>query len=168
LKKKYQKRISFIGGSVVLVLGLFSLIYPYFHKPDYGLEERVGYFIDTSGKKLGSLTLEIADTMSKRQVGMMYRKKLDENRGMLFVFPVEKDNQFWMKNTFVSLDMVFVGSNLKVVGIVSSATPGSLKKLGVSKPSKYVIEVVAGYADKNNLSAGSKFVIDGILPKATE
>lgn len=166
MKKKYQQRVSLIGGIVVLGLGLFSLIYPYIHQPDYGLEKRVGYFINSLGNKLAPLSLEITDTVGKRHVGLMYRKELPENQGMLFVFPVERDNKFWMKNTFVSLDMIFIGENFKVVGIISSTTPGSLKKLGVDKPSKYVVEVVAGYAEKNNLDVGSKFVLEGETPKA--
>jgi uncharacterized protein len=166
LKKKYQQQISLIGGTVVMVIGLFFLIYPYIHQPDYGLEKRVGYFVDSSGNKLDPLSLEIVDTDGKRHVGLMYRKELPENQGMLFVFPTERDNKFWMKNTYISLDMVFIDKNFEVVGIVQSATPGSLKKLGIDKPSKYVVEVVAGYARKNNLGSGSKFVLEGEIPKA--
>ena len=76
----------------------------------------------------------------------MYRNHLDENAGMLFIFPRPSAAQFWMKNTVIPLDMLFADSNGKVVGIVANAQPYSEALLGGFNGTLYVLEVNAGYA----------------------
>ncbi|MBI3060230.1 MAG: DUF192 domain-containing protein [Deltaproteobacteria bacterium] len=77
-----------------------------------------------SGKEL-VLKVEIADTPEKRVLGLQYRSELSDDQGMLFLFPSESVQSFWMKNTPLSLDMIFIGGDLKIVGIIHQAIPFS-------------------------------------------
>jgi hypothetical protein len=104
----------------------------------------------------GSVTVqvEIADTPDTRARGLMYRRELGANAGMLFVFPNESDQQFWMKNTALPLDMVFIGKQRRIVGIVPQARPFTTNSLGAGIPSQYVLEVNGGFCARHGINAG--------------
>jgi hypothetical protein len=86
----------------------------------------------------------------------MFRKSMDENRGMLFIFPKAEEHSFWMKNTLISLDIIFIDENKSVVNIHKNATIRSLKALPSNGPILYVVEVNAGYTDKYGIKEGDK------------
>jgi uncharacterized membrane protein (UPF0127 family) len=94
----------------------------------------------------------------------MFRKSLGENEGMLFLFPREQPLSFWMKNTFISLDMIFVSSDWRVVGVVKNVPPLTEDRRMVEGASQYVLEFAAGTAERNNIQSGSRVVINGKLP----
>lgn len=121
------------------------------------------------GKEIGPFRLEVVSTPSQRAKGMMFRRRdqVREDQGMLFIFPEERPQKFWMKNTFIPLDMIFVNSELKVVGIVHEAVPLSLEERGVPAPAKYVIEVLGGIAQKQGISEGAQVSFNGELPKGS-
>ncbi|MCX6145376.1 MAG: DUF192 domain-containing protein [Ignavibacteriales bacterium] len=100
--------------------------------------------------------IELAQNDSQRQLGLMYRDTLAENQGMLFVFDNEEVRAFWMKNTILSLDMIFVNAHNEIVTIHKYTTPYSEESYESTKPAKYVIEVNAGYADKRKISVGDR------------
>jgi uncharacterized protein len=110
--------------------------------------------------------LETAITPNQRSRGLMFRREMAENRGMLFVYPAETENQFWMKNTPLPLDIVFLDENLNVVGVVENTKPFSTRSVGVNKKSKYVVELVAGQAKRFGIIAGSQLKTSQQLPKA--
>ncbi len=110
--------------------------------------------------------VEIANTAVTRTRGLMYRNKLDQDAGMLFVFPREETLQFWMKNTPLPLDMIFIGSDFKVVGIVENAKPFSTTGRGVKEPSRYVLEVNGGYSAKHGLKPGDRVEFHNVPPSA--
>ncbi len=103
--------------------------------------------------------LEIADTESSRARGLMFREDLPENSGMLFVFPEEGIYSFWMKNTLLSLDMIWLDKDLKVVQIKSSvpvcATP-ECPSYDPQVKAKYVLEVNAGFALRHGILINDK------------
>jgi uncharacterized protein len=99
-----------------------------------------------------TLKVEVASTDAQRQTGMMFREQLGDEEGMLFVFPSERRNSFWMHNTLIPLDMVFIDSEWKVVGIVERAEPLTDDPRGVPKMSQYVLEVNGGFAARHGLS----------------
>ena len=99
-----------------------------------------------------TLKVEVASTDAQRQVGMMFREQLGEEEGMLFIFPTERRNSFWMHNTLIPLDMLFIDSEWKVVGIVERAAPQTDDPRGVPKMSQYVLEVNGGFASRHGLS----------------
>ena len=98
--------------------------------------------------------VEVADTVQERRRGLMYRRELRTDEGMLFVFPGEEDQSFWMKNTPVSLDIIFMDRRRRVVGIIHDTVPFSTRSVGVGVPSQYVLEVRAGLARRNGIVAG--------------
>jgi uncharacterized membrane protein (UPF0127 family) len=101
-----------------------------------------------------SVAVEIADTPERRERGLMYRNDLGADAGMLFLFPQDSELRFWMKNTPLPLDMIFIDASHTIVGIVADTRPFSTQALGVGKPARYVLEVHAGYCAKHGIAAG--------------
>jgi uncharacterized protein len=117
--------------------------------------------ISTKGREVEFL-VEIADTAGKRQMGLQYRQSLADDRGMIFLFPSESVQTFWMKNTPISLDMIFINRNRKIVGIVERAVPFSLDARSVTEPSQYVLEINGGLARRYGIQTGDSVRFEGI------
>jgi uncharacterized membrane protein (UPF0127 family) len=101
-----------------------------------------------------AVTVEVAATRAEQQVGLMYRKELGAMAGMLFVFDTLEEHSFWMKNTVLPLDMLFIDDDKKIVGIVKDAVPFTTSPRTVGVPSRYVLEVNAGFAAKHGVAPG--------------
>jgi uncharacterized protein len=113
-------------------------------------------FTDAQGKELSKLEIEIVDNAADRQKGLMFRKSMPEHQGMLFVFEEQEPQSFWMKNTLIPLDIIFVNDKNTVVSIQKNATPLSEKPLPSTGSALYVVETNGGYADKFGIKAGVK------------
>lgn len=113
------------------------------------------------------LAVEIADTSPLRARGLMWRSELPEGTGMFFIFPTEVVQSFWMRNTLIPLDMVFIDRRLRVVGVVQWAEPRTLTSRSVGKPSVYVLEVPGGWTSRNGVRAGSTIELEGGLKERT-
>ncbi len=105
------------------------------------------------------VTTEVAKSDAARARGLMYREHLPDGAGMWFVFPKEVEQSFWMKNTFVSLDLIFVNAEDKVVDIIPNTTPKSETPLTAKKPYRYVLEVPAGFAERYKITVGTHVVV---------
>ena len=112
--------------------------------------------IHAGPEKTVEVTVEIADTPPKRERGLMYRQSLPDSHGMLFVFARDSDHAFWMKNTPLSLDIVFIDDDGKIVGIQADTVPYSKKQLRVGRPSRYVLEVVGGFCARHGIQVGQQ------------
>lgn len=114
------------------------------------------------------LRLEVVSTAPERAKGLMFRRMSDmpQDQGMLFIFPDETPRTFWMKNTLIPLDMIFIASDKRVVGIIPNAKPLSQEGRGVDKPSQYVVELLGGSAKKFGIAEGSILELPGDLPPA--
>ncbi len=115
-----------------------------------------------NGKNLIKINVEIADDNNEREKGLMLRESLDENSGMLFVFEKEEPQTFWMKNTLISLDIIFIDKNNKIIGI-EKAEPCKQDPCALyrsSGPAKYILEVNAGFSAKNKISVGDKVILN--------
>jgi len=110
-----------------------------------------------------SLEVEIADTQPARTRGMMWRTSVPAGTGMLFIFPREEVHPFWMRNTLVPLDMLFLDHTGQVIGIVAQAEPQTLDNRDVGKPSVYVLEVAGGWTEKVGAVPGSRVEFIGQL-----
>src|SRR2546428_10906151 len=108
------------------------------------------------------VSLEVAATPAERERGLMYRSSLAEGRGMLFVFDEDRNHSFWMKNTLIPLDMLFIARDGTVVGIHANATPQSTADIAVGMPSRYVLEVPGGWAARHGISAGGRGGVRGV------
>lgn len=118
-------------------------------------------FID-NGKDLIKINVEVADDNNERGKGLMFREKLNENDGMLFVFDDESYLAFWMKNTLIPLDIIFIDENYGIVDIKNAVPckedPCALYKS--LKPAKYVLEVNTNFTAKNKIKVGDKVIIN--------
>ena len=111
-----------------------------------------------------SFQVEIAATPETRELGLMYRRDLPAGHGMLFIFPVERVNSFWMKNTPLPLDMIFIGRQRKIVGIVHDTAPFSLEGRSVSVPSQYILEINGGLSRRYGFKAGDVVRFENVTP----
>jgi uncharacterized membrane protein (UPF0127 family) len=102
----------------------------------------------------GRVSVEIVDDDRSRTLGLMYRRSLGSDHGMLFVFDSSAVQSFWMKNTVLPLDMIFVNERGRVVTIHRNTRPYSEQTYVSSEPARYVVEVNAGYADAHGLRNG--------------
>ena len=108
--------------------------------------------------------VEIADTPSERSKGLMFREKLPIDQGMLFIFPEEDERGFWMKNTLIPLDMIFIDSKGEIVN-VEEAVPEpntsdeDLKIYRSGEPAKYVIETNSSFTERKNVEEGDRVEI---------
>ena len=118
-----------------------------------------------TGKGDVSFQVEVAATPEKREVGLMYRRELPADNGMLFIFPAERVNSFWMKNTSIPLDMIFISRGRKIVGIVHDTVPFSLDGRSVSVPSQYVLEINGGLSRRYGFKAGDVVKFDNVTPE---
>ncbi|WP_299780389.1 DUF192 domain-containing protein [uncultured Formosa sp.] len=101
-----------------------------------------------------SLDIEIADNEYDRETGLMYRSSMKNDNGMLFVFPNEEPRAFYMKNTQIALDLIYLGENKTIVSISKNAKPMDETSLLSYKPAMYVLEINAGLADVWQLKVG--------------
>ncbi|MFH1691209.1 MAG: DUF192 domain-containing protein [Candidatus Omnitrophota bacterium] len=151
-------RNKIILGSII-ALGLFFAIYSAI---SYFPFEQV-CFSDTC------LHVELASTPQERSQGLMFRHFLPQDRGMLFIFEEDDYWAFWMKNTYVPLDMIWLDANRQVVHIIRNALPakGDIAVHYVSAiPARYVVEAAAGFCEKNNIKLGQQAKFKWIfLPK---
>lgn len=113
-------------------------------------------FLNAKGQLIITVDIEITREESKRELGLMYREKMAENQAMLFVFDGEGPRSFWMKNTILSLDMIFVNGKNEVVTIHKYTTPYSEDSYASTRPAQYVVEVNGGFADKYGIAAGDR------------
>lgn len=118
--------------------------------------------IRPSGGRPVTVTVEVADTPEKRQVGLMHRDHLPASAGMLFVFEDEAVQTFWMKNTRIPLDMLFIGGDGRVRGCVERAEPFTETPRSVPVPVRYVLEVNAGFCAAHDVRPGDLAVIRGV------
>ncbi|MFC2154202.1 DUF192 domain-containing protein [Candidatus Altiarchaeota archaeon] len=111
--------------------------------------------------------VEIADDRQEISRGLMFTQVLAEDQGMLFVFPKEETTSFWMKNTLIPLDMIWITEGGEIIYIEHSAQPcrsDPCRTYGPNSPAKYVLEVNGGYCSKNNVTKDSQIQIP-VLPE---
>ena len=105
------------------------------------------------------LNVEVADTEAKREQGLMFRRSLSDDHGMIFLFGGEHEITMWMKNTYIPLDMVFIGNDWRIRHIVYDAEPFSTDVISSMLPASRVLEIGAGQAKKLGLAVGDSVVL---------
>ncbi len=107
--------------------------------------------------------MDIAKTSEERKLGLMYKESLDSNKGMIFIYNKEKKYSFWMKNTMIPLDIIWLTKNKKVVYISKNTQPCKQNDCLSIKPDRraiYVLEINANLSDKLGLSIGDLIEFD--------
>jgi uncharacterized membrane protein (UPF0127 family) len=149
--------ICFIGAAIFVSLFIFS------KKGQTGTNEEIpqdnGSLISIVTKEGNEIKIDVeyARTPDEWSYGLMSRTSMNENHGMLFVFPVEENRTFWMKNTLISLDILYIDSNKKIVSIARNTKTNQTNEVYPSLfPSQYVLEVNGGFSEKNGINEGDE------------
>ncbi len=110
----------------------------------------------TTPKGAFKFAVEVADSQTEREYGLMCRRSLAADRGMLFVFPKAGYQAFWMRNTLIPLDIIYIGPDGRVVSVVRNAQPLNEAPLPSGAPAQFVLELAAGRAAQIGLLPGDK------------
>jgi uncharacterized protein len=155
---------------IIVVISL--LIYSYLSKEtenEFLIEEREEpqftkhgelHFLNVESDTLVTIEIEVADKQDKITQGLMWRRSMGEKQGMLFVFPDERPRSFWMKNTYIPLDILYVDSYGKIVSIVYNAVPFNERSLPSEMPAQYVVEVNAGFCNQYGIVSDMKIAFE--------
>jgi len=101
-------------------------------------------------------TVDVAATDEEQQRGLMFVRSLPGDRGMIFPYDPPQNVGFWMKNTLIPLDMIFITSDGRIAGIRANTTPLSTASVGVGQPTRFVLEVPGGYAARRGIAPGDQ------------
>jgi uncharacterized membrane protein (UPF0127 family) len=146
--------------SLCLVLSLLLNTIPFMHMCKAESETQiVASFLDGAGRELCRFKVELVVTPEEQSRGLMFRKDLRSDVGMLFVNSGDDMRFFWMKNTHIPLDMLFINSHNEVKHIHYGAKPLTETSISSKYPVQYVLEVNAGQAKKCNIQQGTKMNI---------
>ena len=140
------------------VLGLFFLLFLIIPKLSFAEFLVKDLLISNSNGEIKLFTVEIADNDETRSIGFMEREIIPLGTGMLFIWEEEAYRNFWMKNTPLSLDILFFDGNGNFLNVAENTEPFSLRNIQSSKPSQYVLELVAGSSKIFNLYIGSQIL----------
>lgn len=121
---------------------------------------------DGQAEPVADYYVEIADSAAERRRGLMYRREMDEDWGMLFIYPDEAPRSFWMKNTLIPLDMVYIAADGRLVSIVERAEPMSLQGRPSEGPARFVLELNGGEAAEAGLKPGMQMRVKHVPDSA--
>ncbi|WP_445384375.1 DUF192 domain-containing protein [Robiginitalea sp. IMCC44478] len=122
----------------------------------FSREGSLSIFDGETDSLLQEINIEIAETPYERETGLMYRKSMEEDQGMLFIFENEQPRSFYMKNTLISLDILFINQDLKVVSIARNTEPLNANGIPSGSPARYVLEIGAGLSDQWGIEVGNR------------
>lgn len=144
--------------AIVSTLSVILLAVPSLHNSSVQVEGTV-FFQPPSGPV--ALNVEIADTPQEQTQGLMHREQLNPDDGMLFVFTDDSPRSFWMKNTLIPLDMIFVNSSLDIIAIHENVPPCVTLSCPTyrSGPARYVVEAVGGFSALHGIETGQRIAI---------
>jgi len=144
-----DKRVVLTGLFVIAIIGIFL----------FTILNRAPTLTISSSSGEHVFSVEVADNLASQSKGLMFRKSLRESRGMLFVWKDEQTRSFWMKNTLIPLDMIFIDSNWTVVEINKNAVPCEETECSVYDsriPAQYVLEINGGLGDGLGINVGDR------------
>jgi uncharacterized membrane protein (UPF0127 family) len=173
-KKSRQKRTPKILFIIIGLLMVAVLAWYCAQLPSRGIQQsealdipfvkqgELAFIGSAASDTLALIEIEVADTDFLRGRGLMHRKSIPENAGMLFLMRFEEIQSFWMRNTHISLDMIFVNREKEIVTIHANTTPLREISYTSTAPALYVVEVNAGFSYRNNIKVGDRisFVIE--------
>ena len=137
--QKYIKVVAVVTGAALIMYGIGLLLMNQLHQNNSEL-------LTINGNKI---TIEIAKSSQKKSEGLCCRDSLPDDHGMLFVYDQPGDYRFWMKDTKIPLDMIWIDSNKKIVHIEEDVQPSSFpESFGSNDPAQYVLEINAGFVKK--------------------
>jgi uncharacterized membrane protein (UPF0127 family) len=161
-----KKRSSWAKWTIVGLLGLALIGFilmsiprqPASSGPTFTKEGELTINDGTSGDVLRKIDIEIADNQRDIVQGLMYRPQMLPDRGMLFLMDAEEPQSFWMLNTLISLDIIYINADKEIVSIARNTTPKSTDPIPSGAPAKYVLEVNAGFCQQHNVKVGDRVI----------
>lgn len=124
--------------------------------PQFTKEGELYFLSKVNSDTLRKIDIELATTNQERAQGLMDRKSMTDEQGMLFIFPSASEQSFWMKNTYISLDIIYIDDHREIISVQKYTTPLSEESLPSFKKAQYVLEVNAGFFDKYHIAYGDK------------
>jgi uncharacterized membrane protein (UPF0127 family) len=118
--------------------------------------------LEAADGKPHAVRVELARTPREQEQGLMFRRELAEDAGMLFIFPASDRRAFWMKNTLIPLDMIFIDEGGRVAGLVENAEPLTLTPRDPGVPARYVLEVRGGWAARHGVRPGARVRFENV------
>lgn len=170
-KQTFHPLYAFIGIAIVAVvissrscIQSEKQIQPATANQEFKKEGHLIFVDKKGGHTLATIDIEIAEDERARALGLMHRYSMREDQGMLFIMDLEKEQSFWMKDTYISLDILFVNSQMEIVKIQKHTQPFSQQSIPSVEPAKYVVEVVAGFCNRHNINKGDRIKYKQITP----
>lgn len=173
MKSKKKSKMGLILGILIVAVVVGTLIYVFSKKGNnsdtsqtesvdipFNKQGSLAFLSADNNDTISTIDIEIADNNQRRARGLMYRKSLPADAGMLFIFDVEEIQGFWMKNTYIPLDMLFVNANNEIITIHANTTPMREWNYASTKPALYVVEVNARYCVQKNITEGDKIIFN--------
>ena len=166
MKKKVKNKTLWIFIGIIVIVLLIVIFILFFNRcgsfwniqgSDCYIEDELVCFV---GEDEVCFNVEIADSDEERQKGLMNRENLNEDFGMLFIFQKSDVYNFWMKDTLIPLDMIWIDENMKVVFIKENATPLSEEIISPNIDALYVLEVNSGIVGNYGIENGEKVEIN--------
>ena len=138
-------------------IGLILTVIPQKPKqtgPRFQKEGQLEFLDAQNNQVIKQIEIEVARDEIEIQQGLMWRRAMEKNRGMLFLMPIEEPQSFWMLNTYIALDIIFVNQEMEIVKIQAERQPQSLQSIPSEHPAIYVVEVNAGFCAENGIEEG--------------
>ena len=117
-----------------------------------------------TAQKTHKFTVELAQSRQQHERGLMFRQNLAKDKGMLFLNTQDINETMWMKNTLISLDMLFIDSSGKIVYIAARTTPQSLAHISAGRPTRAVLELAGGAAEEKHIAVGDRIISEHFKP----
>jgi uncharacterized membrane protein (UPF0127 family) len=156
-KHVYKVITAILFIALVLILIFSNLLKKKEVNTDYMFKKQGTLtFLNSNNDVKAKIDIQIADNDFDRELGLMFRKHMDENQGMLFIFPQDTIQNFWMHNTYIPLDMIFINSNKVIVTIQRATKTLSDQTYASTAPAQYVLEVNLDFSKKFNIQVGDR------------
>lgn len=154
---KQMKRYIFLGFAAGIIISCADdAKNSSIETPEISFQKEGDLYLLKAGDTLKKISIEFAETDYEQQTGLMYRKSLEENQGMLFLYPSEAMRSFYMKNTYIPLDIIFYNKDSTVVSFQENAKPLDETSLPSEAPAQFILELNAGKVKQWNIEAGDK------------
>jgi uncharacterized membrane protein (UPF0127 family) len=187
MKKQHKKKAKRTNNKKILILwfslglallaGIAAIFYyttknePKFdseyvkhYEPAFVKNGQLVFIKKDKNEPIKTIDIEVADNEAKRMQGLMWRRSMSDGTGMLFIFEDEKPLSFWMKNTYISLDIIYINKAMDIVSIRDNTTPFSEIPVPSDNPAQYAVEVMAGFCNNYNIDTGDKVKFEIITP----
>jgi uncharacterized membrane protein (UPF0127 family) len=164
-KKKSNFNIYIISAAVLAaIIVIYFLYFKKPSEPEWVKGGEVTFLNKDTREHLSKIEVEVAKNPTQRQQGLMFRTQMDEDKGMIFIFERSEIQSFWMKNTLIPLDIIFIDEKGVINTIYRNTIPYSERSLPSKQMSQFVVEVNAGYCLKHNINEGDliEYKLDNI------